>query len=77
MTEQEWRELFADNLKRMMDEYGCSQRELADEVGISESAVSRYLYAQQVPKATALLNIAYALDCTVDDLIDFNERVIM
>ena len=77
MTEQEWRKCFAENLQSMMDEYGYSQRDLADEVGTSESAISRYLHAQQVPKGTVLLNIAYALDCSLDDLIDFNERVIL
>lgn len=77
MTEQEWREQFAENLKERLEEYGYSQRDLADIVGISESAISRYLYGQQVPKATVILNIAYALDCSVDELIDFDDRVIM
>ena len=75
MTEQEWRERFAENLQAYMDAYGYSQRGLADEIGISESAISRYLSAQQVPKGTILLNMAYTLDCTVDDLIDFYERI--
>ena len=77
MTEQEWREQFAENLRLRMEEFGYSQRDLADDVGISESAISRYLAGQQVPKVTALLNIAYALDCSLDDLADFQERVIM
>lgn len=77
MTEKEWREHFAENLQSLMAEYGYSQRDLADEVGTSESAISRYLHAQQVPKGTILLNMAYALDCDLEDLIDFNERVIL
>ena len=77
VSEQEWCEHFADNLQTLMTEYGYSQRDLADEIGISESTISRYLRAQQIPKGTILLNIAYALDCSVDDLVDFNERVIL
>lgn len=77
MHEQEWLDQFGENLRSMMRECGYSQRELADRAGISESAISRYLNSSQVPKATILVNIAYVLDCSLDDLMDFGERVIL
>lgn len=75
MSESEWLDIFGDNLKDMMDEYGISQRELADECGLSESNISRYINKQQVPGIKALVNIAYALDCDVSDLIDFGCKI--
>ena len=77
MSEQEWLEQFADNLKTIMDECGYNQKQLAAEVGTTEATISRYLNYTQIPKAPVLINIAYALDCSLDDLMDFNERIIL
>ena len=75
MTEQEWLDIFADNLRDMMRDFGISQRELADETGLSESTIGRYLKKQMVPGIKALVNIAYVLDCSLDDLMDFGSRI--
>lgn len=77
MYEDDWMREFSDNLRAMMREQGYTQRGLADAAGIGESTMSRYLSGTVIPKATALVNIAYALDCTLDDLMDFNERITM
>ena len=77
MIEHECLEQFGENLERMIRECGYSQRELADQAGISESTLSRYIHGMQVPRATILVNIAYVLDCSLDDLMDFGEHVIL
>ena len=79
MTELEWVEEFRNNLAYFMNEAGYSKADLAEEIGVSKSTVSRYLSEDAlkclVPKATTIVNIAYALDCDIGDLIDFDERI--
>ena len=61
--------VFTDRLKEMMDKRGMSQRELAEAIDKTEVSVSRYVNGLRVPKATALLKIAQALNCQADYLI--------
>jgi Lar family restriction alleviation protein len=46
-----------------------SQRELADTVGVTEVAMSRYLNDGRMPKGPILYNIAKVLGVSVDDLL--------
>lgn len=75
MSEAEWIDIFGDNLREMLSEYGITQRELADEAGLSESTVSRYLNKQMAPSIFAVINIAHVLNCSIDELVDFGDRI--
>lgn len=68
MTSNEWLQIFATNLKKIMNMRHCSQRELSNLTGLAESNISRYLSCQQIPKSSTLIDISNALGCTVDDL---------
>lgn len=69
MSEVEFLDIFADNLRDLMEELGVSQNKLAKEIGISKSVVSRYLNKQIIPSLPTFINICVALDCRPDDLI--------
>lgn len=71
MNEVEWIDAFGDNLARMMMDARMTQRELAELSGLSESSISRYLNKTMAPSFKAIINLAYALDCNTDELIDF------
>lgn len=75
MTETEWLKDFANNLREMLFDYNMSQRELAEESGLSEASISQYLSRQKMPGIRAIINISYALNCDIDDLIDFGSRI--
>ena len=75
MTEAAWVRTFGDNLASILDEYRITQRELADEAGLSESTISRYINKETAPSIFAIINISYALDISIDELIDFGDRV--
>lgn len=75
MSEQEWIEIFGDNLQSILEEYGLSQRDLADEIGVSESTISKYIHKKQIPNIKAIVNMVYALDIEFDDLIDFGSPI--
>ena len=76
MSEQEWLDIFGDNLRDMLDRARMTQRELADATGLSDTAISYYINKLKLPGIRAIINIAYALDCDVAELIDFGDRII-
>ena len=76
MTEREWMDIFGDNLRDILKEYGMTQKDLADESGLSETTISRYIKKQRIPNMKAIVNIANALDLTTDELINLDERIV-
>lgn len=75
MREIEFIDIFSDNLQYSMQYANMTQRELADASGIDESVISRYLRKQRMPSVRCLVNIAYALNCDIQDLIPCDELV--
>lgn len=75
MSETEWLLYFSDCLYDIMRERKISQRELAERSGLSDSTISKYINGTQIPKGTALVNIAIALDCSLDELMNFGELI--
>lgn len=75
MTEIEWMQIFGDNLVSILEEWGMTQRELADRSGLSESTISRYIHKEVAPSIFAVINIADTLGISIDELIDFGDRI--
>lgn len=75
MTELELMRHFGSNLKNMLDYNNTTQRELADDIFVSEATISCYVRGERMPTLKNVINIAYALDCELSDLIDVYEFV--
>lgn len=75
MSEQEWLDIFADNLVDLLAEKGYSQIDLAESTGLSKGTISSYINKRKMPGIRAIINIAYELDLSVEELIDFGERI--
>ena len=76
MSEMEWMDIFAGNLRSLMDEERMSQNELARKTGISKGTISRYLNAQCMPSGNALVNIAHVFKgCEITDLLYFYDSM--
>lgn len=75
MTQFEWRRVFASNLVSILEEKGMSQAQLARDSGVSAGMISDYINNISVPGIFALINIAYALDMEVSELVDFGDRI--
>lgn len=58
-----------EKVQKWLDENGITQRELADQVGITEVAMSRFLQGQRALHAPYLVNIANVMKCDLWDLI--------
>lgn len=76
MTQCEWKRIFANNLVDILNEKGMSQKQLAIDSGVSSAMISEYVNAIRMPGLAAVINIAYALDIDVGDLVDFDERIV-
>ena len=61
-------ERLGDRITILLQEKHMSQKDLAMMVGVTESALSRYINNDREPKLEVLANLATALDTTVDYL---------
>ena len=75
MSEAEWLDIFGDNLKEWMAEFGHDQKSLADAINVSEATVSRYINKQRMPSVKAIINLVYELNISFDELLDFGSRI--
>lgn len=75
MTGDEWLEEFSDNLMLLIKEKKYTQEEVAREAGLSDSALSSYINGIRKPGIKAVINISYVLDCSIDELVDFDEMI--
>ena len=55
-------------LKEVIKEKNISQRELADKVGLTEAAISRFISENRIPTGENMLKIANVLGVKVEDL---------
>lgn len=76
MTEMEWLDIFGDNLRSVLEYTNTTQRELADAAGLAESTISSYINKRKMPSLRAVINIAYALDIDIEELIPTDEMII-
>ena len=75
MTEQEWIDIFGDNLRDILKEYGYTQRDLADAIGVTESTISRYINKQRMPTVPILINMSLELGIELDEFVIFGDRI--
>lgn len=76
MTKFEFYREIGQNLKDLLDEYGMTQRELAIRIGVSKQTISAYINGERKPSIENLANIAYVLECDINELIMIDEIVI-
>lgn len=75
MSQQEWLDVFGDNLLSILEEEGISQKELSRLTGLSESTISRYINKLQMPNMRAIINISYALNWSFEDMLNYGSML--
>lgn len=75
MSEIFWLKTFAGNLRDILEEYGYSQRDLADYTDISEGTISKYISARQMPSIRSLVNMSMELGILFDEFMDFGCKI--
>lgn len=62
------------NLKRIIDEKGVQQRWLAEQVGVTEVSMSRYVNGERIPKAPMAIRMADVLGVDVKELYGWDDE---
>ena len=68
------REVFVERLEKLLKDSNISQRDLAQDIGVTESAVSKYLSGDRIPSGDILLNLATAFNTTSDYMLGLYEE---
>lgn len=76
VSEAQMLRYFGERLQKKMDYANTSQAELAEELGVSQASISRYLNGVQMPPLTVFVNMVYYFDCDPSELLDFYTRVV-
>lgn len=71
ITEKEWRKIFSRRVKERMHDLDINQNELADKIGVTPVAISRYLRGSRTPKVDVIVKMSKVLGCSTDHLINF------
>ncbi len=66
--------IFKENLKELLLQSNLSQAKLANEIGVSQRAVSKWLIGQAEPTATNLFKIAIFFDISLDFLLGLKDE---
>ena len=63
---------FADNLKKIISQKGTTQRRIAEELGVTETTISRYVTTGpkgRTPNVESLVALAQVLNVSLDTLV--------
>ena len=66
------REIISGNISRYRKDLGLTQENLADKLGITFQAVSKWETGQTVPETMLLPKLAHALNISVDKLLGYD-----
>ena len=75
MNELEWMQHFSKKLRELLEYTNMTQTDLAIESGVSTANISRYINCITMPKTSVIVNLAYAFNCSVDELVDFGSKI--
>ena len=65
---------FSERLKELRIEKQLSQKELAEKISTGQSSISAWERGEREPLAHQLIDLAYALDCSVDYLLGISDN---
>lgn len=69
ISEVEFIDIFADNLRDIIKDARIGQRELAEGAHLTRETINRYLNKKTMPSLRALINICYVLNCNLYDIL--------
>ena len=69
MSEVQFMRQFGINLRFLLADSLMTQKELAEDTGISESTISRYIRGEIMPTIKNAASIVYSLGCEWEELI--------
>lgn len=74
-TQEEWTDIFGDNLRDVLKETGYTQTDLAKATYIKRESINQYIKKKRVPEIPALIEMSAELDISIHELAFFGERI--
>ena len=65
---------FSENLKKLREEKGISQTELAKRLGVNKSLISSYENMERSPSLNALVKLSYQFNVSIETLLGINKN---
>lgn len=65
-----------NNLKKIIDEKGCSKEKVATSIGIAESTIYNYIARERTPYLNTLISLAEFFNTSLDYLVDLTDNPI-
>ena len=75
MTIDDWSRNFSEKLNELMTDRRITQYDLSMESGIAVGSINSYIHDRSLPGVKAIVNLAFALDVDVSELIDFGDTI--
>ena len=66
--------IFEERLKKLRNDLGITQKELADKIGVNRTTVGGYETKGKEPSYNTLIKIAKTLNCSLDFLLGYSEE---
>lgn len=66
--------IFTERVKELIKVNNLTQRDLANDIGVTESTMCKYLSGTRVPGGETLSNLATALKTTTDYLLGLQDK---
>ena len=60
---------FSENIKKIRKEHNLSQEQLAEELGVSRQAISKWESGAAYPEMDKIITICKKYNCNIDDLL--------
>ena len=61
--------MLSENLKKAREEKGMSQKDVAEAVGVTQTAINRFEQGIKVPSLSTMVDLSATLDKTIDELV--------
>ena len=72
MTKEKWKQKFSEALRAKVKAKGYKLTDVAARADLSYEGVKAYAHADRIPTAYAVNCLASVLDCSTDELINFD-----
>lgn len=72
MTRNEALNVIGNNIKRLLDNHGATQRDLAKAIGVHESAVGKWILGENGPKMGSVQKMADYFNVRISDILEEN-----
>lgn len=66
--------IFTKRLEELATAKGMSHRDVAESIGMTDAAVSRYFNGDRIPKGTVIVRMAELFGCTTDYLLGMTDE---